>query len=175
MTQQEPIQIEVLLDANDLLRANYWFFFKKVRRLFIIIFVVGIAYPIWCFSSGMSASSENQNNWGFLYLPAICFVLLLSIYFGVKRNMKSNRALQEKIRYSFTENGIDAVAQSSSGHNSWSNIREAYETKNNFLLFISNNQMYTIPKRAFESVDQMNSFKQLLIAKLQSHAKLKKT
>jgi len=173
MTEERTIQIDVLLELRDFLRANYWYLFKKLRLLFVMLFIGGIVYPFVYFVGATRETAESQNYWGFLVIPALLLLLLLSTYLGAKKHMKSNKGLQESTRYSFSEAGIDAVAASSSGHTSWSNIREAYETKNNFLLFISNNQMYTIPKRFFESGEQVNSFKLRLISELQSRAKLK--
>ena len=173
MNQQEPIQIDVLLEFRDFLRANYWYLFKKFRLLFVMLFIGGVFYPILYFSGAAGEISNAQSYWGFLVIPGLFFFLLLSTYLGARRHMKSNRGIQEETRYSFSENGINAVAESSSGHTSWSNIRDAYETKNSFLLFISNNQMYTVPKRFFHSREQVDSFRQLLLSELQSRAKLK--
>ena len=170
---EKTIQIDVLLEFRDFLRANYWYLFKKLRLLFAMLFIGGIVYPVLYFAGAIGETTERQNYWGFLVIPTLLLLLLVSTYLGAKKQMKSNKGLQESTRYSFSEDGIDAVAASSSGHTSWSNIREAYETKNNFLLFISNNQMYTIPKRFFESGEQVNTFKLLLISELQLKAKLK--
>jgi len=99
--------------------------------------------------------------------------LIGGTYFGAKRQMASNTSLNERIHYIFDETGIATIAASSSGRTAWTNIYKAHETKTNFLLFISKNMMYTIPKRCFTDVDQINAFKLLLKSQLTSRAKLK--
>jgi hypothetical protein len=167
------IRVDVLLHPRDFLRANYWYLFKKFRFPFVLFFLGGVVYPILYFAGTFEEPTGTENYWGFLVIPGIVFFLLIATYLGSKRHFKSNKALQEQIHYSFSGNGINASAESSSGHTSWSNIREAFETRNNFLLFISNNQMYTIPKRFFKDEEHLGSFKQLLRSQLQSRAKLK--
>jgi hypothetical protein len=171
MSGETSIELEVHLELRDFLRANYWFFFKKYK-VFILLMVVAIAYPIINIL-GEGAKNPNNNLWGLL-IPVGMFTLLLGgTYFSAKRQLTSNKALSEPLRYNFSESGIDSIAPSSSGHTSWSNIYEAYETKHNFLLFISRNMMHTIPKRCFRDREQINAFKDLLRAKLSSKAKLK--
>jgi CubicO group peptidase (beta-lactamase class C family) len=46
MSQQETKQVDVLLEFRDFLRAIYWYLFKKLRLLFITLFVGGVVYPI---------------------------------------------------------------------------------------------------------------------------------
>jgi hypothetical protein len=180
MTADETIDVDVLLELKDYLRANYWFVFRKIRFFIAMCFFVAFAYPLLYFSGAMGDPSRNPNesNWGFLIPIAvllICFVgVYVSVYFSSKRYLASNKLLQETIRFSFSETGIQTVAPSSSGSQKWETLREAIETKHNFLLFIADRQMYVLPKRCFNDDDQIRSFKELLRRRLESHAKLKK-
>ncbi len=162
----------MLLELRDFLRATYWFLFKKFKLLFILLIIGCVVYPAFCLL-GAGTKNPNDNFWGLLIPFGMLVLLLGSTYFGARRQMASNKSLSEPHHYTFSENGIDAVAPSSSGHTSWSNFYEVYETKHNFLLFISRNMMYTIPKRCFRDSEQINSFKDLLKSKLSSKAKLK--
>ena len=87
--------------------------------------------------------------------------------------MASNRALSERVHYVFSESGIEATAPSFSGRTAWQNVYKAYETKTNFLAFISKNMMYVIPKRCFANAEQVASFKSLLRSQLDAKAKWK--
>jgi hypothetical protein len=99
------------------------------------------------------------------------FVLFAGQYFNAKKQMASNKALSETIHYVFSQEGINATAASSSGSTAWHNVFEAHETGRNFLIFISKNMMYTIPKRCFHSTGQIEPFKTLLRAQLGAKAK----
>jgi len=166
------VELDVLLDFRDYLRANYWFLFRRFKLLFLILLFGGVVYPLLLLTGRLSGS-PNDNYWGFLIPFGMLLFVIGGIYFSAKRHMASNKGLSERIHYTFSENGIDALAPSSSGHTTWSNLYEAHETKNNFLLFISRNMMYTIPKRCFHDVEQISAFKDLLRSQLSSKAKLK--
>jgi hypothetical protein len=166
------IELDVLLEFRDYLRANYWFLFRRFKLLFLILVIGCVAYPLLVLT-GRSSGNPNDNYWGFLIPVGLLVFVMAGTYFGAKRQMASNKALSERIHYTFSEKGIDTSASSSSGHTSWENLYVAHETKTNFLLFISKNMMYTIPKRCFNDADDIVSFKDLLRSQLSSKAKLK--
>jgi hypothetical protein len=172
MSARKPIELDVHLELRDFLRANYWFLFKRFKLLFILLVLGGIVYPVF-YALSDKPKDPTGSYWGLLIPFGILALLFGNTYFGAKRQMTSNKGLSEPIHYTFSEDGIAAVADSSSGQGSWSNIHEAYETKHNFLLFISKNMMYTIPKRCFLNEEQISSFKELLKLILSSKAKLK--
>ncbi len=76
--------------------------------------------------------------------------------------MASNKSLQQEIHYSFSDDGIDAVAQSLNSHVDWENVYKVVETRHNFLVFLSRSLMYITPKRCFPSSEQIESFQHLL-------------
>lgn len=169
------IEVDVLLELRDYLRANYWFLFRRFRFFILMLSVVGIAYPILYLtgSLGQPAESSHQSNWGFLIPVGVLVIVIASVYFGSKKSLASNRSLQENIHYTFSESGINANAESSSGRQGWENFREAIETKNNFMLFLADRLIYVIPKRCFRNADQTKEFRALLLDRLGSKAKLK--
>jgi len=173
---ERSIEIDVLLELRDYLRANYWFLFRKFKLLILLLVFVGAIYPILYFSGSFSNRSEadTQSTWGFLIPWAIVFFLLAGTYFGSRKSLASNRSLHEKIHYTFSSAGIQADAQSSAGRQSWQNVREAFETKNNFLLFLADRLMYVIPKRCFQDSGQAAAFKTLLGDQLGKNARLRK-
>lgn len=176
MAEDESIDVDVLLELKDSLRANYWFLFRRFRLLIILLFFAAFLYPLLYFSGAMGEPSRNPNesNWGFLIPVAVLLALFASVFFGSKRSLASNKMLQQRIRYSFSESGVQSVALSSSGYQKWETVREAIETRHNFLLFIADRLMYVLPKRCFNDEDQIRSFKELLRHRLEARAKLKK-
>jgi hypothetical protein len=40
--REKAIRIDVLLELQDYMRANYWFLFRKFKFLFVILFIAGI-------------------------------------------------------------------------------------------------------------------------------------
>ncbi len=172
MSEERTVEVDVLLELRDYVRASYWFLFKKFKFVLSLIVIAGVAYPA-LYLSGAVTKNPNNNYWGLLIPFALLALMLGGTYFSSKRQMASNKSLSEPHHYTFSEGGIDVTALSSSGHTSWSNFYEAHETKHNFLLFLSKNLMYVIPKRCFRNGGQIASFKELLKAKLGGKAKLK--
>ena len=171
MNSETTVEIDVLLEFRDYLRANYWFMFHRFKLMYVVL-LIGVLYPLLLVSRVVS-EDPTDNHWRYFIPWGLIALLLGGTYFSAKKHMASNKALSERVHYVFSENGIDATALSSSGHTGWQNIYEAYETKSNFLIFLSKNLMYTIPKRCFDSVDQLTSFKRLLRSQLDSKAKWK--
>ena len=164
------IEIDVLLGFRDYLKANYSFMFRKFK-LFLLVFGFFAVYDLVLLIR--AGASQPTKYWGLLIPWGVLALMVGGVYFNTKKHMASNRALSERIHYVFSENGIDATAPSSSGHTAWQNVYEAYETKTNFLIFISKSMMYVIPRRCFDSAEQIASFKSLVRSKLDAKAKWK--
>ena len=174
--KEKAIEIDVLLELQDYLRANCWFLFRKFKFFLVILLMVGVVYPILYFTGSIGEPTKNpgESNWVFLIPWGILLLVLVSVYFNSKKALASHKALQETIHYTFSEEGIQSDAPSSSGYNKWETLREAFETKHNFLLFLADRLMYVIPKRCFQNDGQVREFKNLLSNHLASKAKLKK-
>jgi hypothetical protein len=169
---QQRIEIDVLLTLQDYLRMNYWFLFKKFKlMLSVLLFVGGIA-PIFYILSDLP-KNPNDSYWGFAIPWVILIFLFVGTYIGSKRQLASNKSLNEKQHLIFSAEGIKSAGVSSSWESSWENIREAFETKSNFLLFIAMNQVQIIPKRCFQNDDQIVLFRNMLKTQLDSRAKIK--
>jgi len=169
MNNEQTIQIDSRLKLKDYFHASFWFSFNKI----FVKLLVGIAIITLLLFLFAILQNPSTVPFGLLVPSVIVLVIVLSIYLNARRGMSSNKSLRENIRYVFSHNGIDAIAESSSGHTSWNNMLKAYETSNAFLLLISHNQFYTIPKRFFRSGEQITRFKEMLRSHLSSRAKLK--
>src|SRR6266487_2239477 len=103
------IEIDVLLNLKDYLRANYWFLFKKYKPMIFLLLFVGAIYPLF-YLVGSVSKNPNDSYWGFLIPWAILFLLIGGTYFGTKRQMASNRAINETHHYTFSNEGIKSVS-----------------------------------------------------------------
>ena len=170
MNSEIEINLSVLLEPRDYLRANFWFLFKnplmKLLPIFATLLLVLSIYT-WI-------QRPEQVPWHGFVLPGIVIFSCLYTYMASNRSFANNKALQQTINYRFSSEGIDVSAAQSHGHMNWQGIVNAYETKHNFLLFISKNQMYTIPRRCLDA-EQINSFRSLLKDHLSSRAMLRRS
>lgn len=172
MSTQTTVEVDVLLEFRDYLRANYWFIFHRFKLFIGLYCFIGVVFPLLLLS-GIASRRPGDNYWGLLIPLGVLVLMFAGTYFSTKRHMASNRALSERVHYVFSESGIDATAPSSSGRTAWQNVYKAHETKTNFLIFISKNMMYVIPKRCFDGAEQIAFFKRLLRSQLDARAKWK--
>jgi hypothetical protein len=110
-----------------------------------------------------------------LIVPGASIVLMLVLYFNTKAVFASKKFLNGKVRYIFADDGVNAQADSSPGFTNWNEIPKAFELKHDFLVFYTNERMYTLPKNCFESGQQMAVFSKLLKKHLGSRASLLKS
>lgn len=173
MMDEPLIQIDVVLTVKDYTRAIHWFLLRKSRYFIAIILVA----PIFLFLF-FTEKPLADNGLGIvvaLVIPMLLMVIgfLVAPYFGAKRQLASNKLLQGTQRYTFSNEGVQVVAPTFNGSQTWEGIREAFETGSNFLLFISTNQLYIIPKRCFQGDEQIVVLRELLTRHLSSKAKLR--
>ena len=173
---ERKIEVEFKTNASDYRRVLFWYQWK--RLLLIAIAWLVIFFPIlYIVGFGAGANPfDSKNN-----APLLVFVLLLllplmlgvSIYFGIWRQAGKIERIAEHVRMTFSEDGIQSVAESSSSQRIWEGFAKVYETKADFIFFPQENVFYTIPRRFFTNDAQIKELKSLLRAKLGNKAKLK--
>jgi hypothetical protein len=176
MTDHSSIELTVDLELSDLLRANYWHFFQRTRLKWALPLVLGVTVlSMWRWA----AHPDEVGALAFLVgliLPLSLLTGLLAgvaaVYIGARKSLATNKSLREDIHYRFSTTGITATAPSSSGSTTWENVYSAFETRNAFLIFISHNIMYVIPKRCFRDNEQAQAFRELLQEQLGERVRL---
>ncbi len=174
MEQWNRVELHVQLELRDFLRTNYWLLFRRFRFLLLISVLIGIVLPAFFVVEALwkGKPSPGGNMWLLLF-PALLLAMLVSTYVGAKRHFASNKSLHGTLHFSVSEDGLDVSAPLCSGHSDWGSFYQAYETKYDFILLIGTNLFYTIPKRCFQTGEQLQHFKSLLISNLASKAKLR--
>src|SRR5215813_11070709 len=92
LSSMNSVELDVLLEFPDFLRANYWFFFRRTKSVFILLLIVMVIYPLLVFA-GRIPTSPTDKYWGFLIPPVLLVLLLISPYLGARRQMNSNKSL----------------------------------------------------------------------------------
>jgi hypothetical protein len=154
----DAVEIDVQLELKDFVYMNYSVVLRSLTAKLFVAFAAALL--VW--SLALAVFAPEQLTWGGFVLPAFVLLTAIGVHFAAKRHFYSNRALQQRIRYRFTPESLEATAPDSSGRTAWANIREFYETNHSFLLFLSNVQVYTIPKRCFSGPAQIEMFRGLI-------------
>ncbi len=102
------------------------------------------------------------------YLPLLVIVGLWSLMprFLAWSSWRGHRALQGGIKYGISEEGVRSITPTSDSFSQWETFIKFGETKNLFMLYVSRRIYYGIPKRAFESADQIREFRELARRKI---------
>jgi hypothetical protein len=128
----QTIEIDVLINLQDYLKANYWYVFKKMRLMVFILLFLPPIYLAYMVANG--AYNERDNYWGLLIPWGLLLMILVGTYFSARWQLANNRALNENHHYIFSADGVISTSASTSGHVGWDNFREAFETtKSNYL------------------------------------------
>ncbi len=84
MSTQTTVEIDVLLEFRDYLRANYWFIFRRFKLFLGLVFFAGVVYPLLVLS-GIMSQRETDSYWGFL-IPLGMLIFCLEEPISVQRN-----------------------------------------------------------------------------------------
>lgn len=167
----ETIEIEGQIELADYLRANLWVHYntwgKALVKLVAIVIFFALASFLYDYLMGLIELLFG------LFLLFIFLISMVGIYLQTKLSLKSHKQLQETIHYKFYSEGFEIKGLTFSGQNSWVNIIRFIETKHIFMLFVSNRQMFLIPKRYFQNPEQLNAFRDITRSNLPSSAKMK--
>lgn len=111
-------------------------------------------------------------HWAYAFLGLAPMVLArISIYAARKpqcRAMYKSKLAQGRFDVSFGEDGMVSRGKSASAEIKWDGFQKVIESDRIFLLVYSKYGYVTIPKRAFESGDQMDEFRRLLDSRVQA-------
>jgi YcxB-like protein len=91
----------------------------------------------------------------FLYAKGI-------IRFKAAREYKSDHLIKNEITYTFSENGINQKRGKSINYIDWNEIVFIKEYSPMFLIYVSKNKAIVLPKRFFESDEQIKIFKNMI-------------
>ena len=94
---------------------------------------------------------------------AVLFVFIVfRSYFRLKNAFYSNKKIQEKIIYTFTEEKVQTKGETFDGDFSWNTIYRVKENKDWFLIYQSKTTMNMIPKKYFTK-NQIQELRSLIL------------
>ena len=135
----------------------------STRVLFAATVILGIA---------TAALSFQNDDWSVAltaFFPAlVVFGLFYFFYYSpfARARMRNEPRFFIEQRWHFTEDGADHTTEHGESHNAWKAYPKAGETPRFFFLFVGQNMVAPIPKRAFANPDQQTEFRDLLKRKL---------
>lgn len=86
MTTQSTVELDVLLEFRDYMRANYWFLFRRAKWVIVMLFFLGVVYPLLLVSL-LESLHESDKWWGFFIPLGLLAFLFGGTYFSSKKQM----------------------------------------------------------------------------------------
>ena len=173
------LKIDVELASEDLRRTLFWY--NRTKLILIGIFFLFVLFMGLAGVALMSVSTARSQRpvaallVGSLpaLLPAgLSGLVLLSLVFQIRRQARLTAEASEPTRFSFSNDGMDAVTETTSVHTNWSKYKKAVETKTDFLLFPQDRFFYPIPKHFFRNELEIQVFRRLLSENISGPLKL---
>jgi hypothetical protein len=165
MTPNSRVEVEVRITPEDMYRGTITVLFRKspwhlAQVLFPIVLVL-MLNPLA----------------GPISLVVVGFVLILFmavlIYFSASSGVRTNKAYQQGVRYSFADSGMDVSGATFFFHHDWCNFHAALENSHAILLCPSSSQMNVLPKRCFTSPSQLDSLRALIRSRVTNKVHLR--
>lgn len=168
--RETKFEIDVRVEMQDYWRATYGYMLGILRFRILLIgvclwalvsLVLFVKYP----------SSQS------LYPPLIPMAAIALataiLYLNTRMLYSSKKFLHHTVRYVLSDEGIQSIAPLAPGRTPWEQVPKALELKHDFLIFYTEERMYTIPKQSFQSAEQLSRFKEILRSHLGSKARLR--
>ncbi len=162
---EAKIAIDIDIGVEDYRRVLYWY--SKTRLigtgLIVVILVIslGLAWVFFAFSMAFRGLHPVDLIPMSIPLPISVLILFL-LAFKIRSQAKSLAQATEPTRFTFTADGLSAVAPSSTGQMVWNKFVRVCETKSDFIFFPLEIRFYPIPKRFFQNHQQIVELRALL-------------
>lgn len=102
-----------------------------------------------------------QPNWFVLFIVFFLLFLPISVYRTASANYKSTQSLHEPITYAFGQESFTVMGESFNTTMQWKALYKVRETKEWFLLYTNRQIAMLVPKDAFSSVNDIDTFRKL--------------
>ncbi len=166
--QQDIVEVAGQVTRDDYMRFVTWTSFRLplalrlMALIFVTVFVLGVVFLPERDATGLLVVL------GFAVVAAVFMtvVIVWSSRSSAVKLYQTYKLLQQPIRYRFSRDAVSTTTPSSQGSVSWSAYYRLYETKQAFYLYLAASLANVIPKRFFESEEQMQKFRELLRANL---------
>ena len=162
MDNLKPIVVDVVLEPKDL---NHPFLYstRNIFRWFVILLGVFLLYEILKPPTLSYSPFDSPLTFSVLVALAIIAGIYLP-YLRIHEMFRKSPALRRSRRLIIGPNGLRIESEDATGEYKWPLFQEIQETKKSFLLKQTIASATYIPKRCFQSPEDITQFKALLQA-----------
>jgi hypothetical protein len=142
------------------------------RSLLSVVVLIALSAQIWIFTKFKPFSSKGPHllNWQMLLphstwlfmLASIMFIAVLNRFTKMRHHWNTHPALARAATAEITAHGITLTDAFVKSEYQWQGFQKFQETKHLFLLYTGTGSHLMIPKRAFESPEELQAMRALL-------------
>ena len=163
MSLENKVEVAVEVTAEDYRRVLFWY--HKTRLIIYGILIAVFSLPVTLGIIFVLSQGRVKTPQIFLFLifPILLpfFTLGLTV-FKIRNQAQNIVKTTEPTKFTFTEDGLTAVSDSSTVKTKWSKFHGIKETKTDFIFFPQKNIFYPIPKRFFDNEIQINQLRNFI-------------
>jgi len=148
--------VETHITFKDFLNFN---FKNSLPRLIIFSFIILIFFGLNLYNEEIDKKEISKS--ASIWFAAVFVFMIGRSYFRLKNAFYSNKKIQEKIFYTFTEEKIHTKGETFDGEFTWKTVHRVKENKDWFLIYQSKTTMNMIPKKYFTK-DQIRELRNLV-------------
>ncbi len=172
MIDTASIEASIQLEFHDFLRFQY---FHTLRRLWIglillLLLLVGLILLLaltWISSPREIFTNVFSNFGQMLFFAGLgIFSLLGGPYIHARRMMRTTPELQEMTAFRISPELIQTRSATTRMECQWERVHFVQETASFFLLYFAPQIATILPKRAFHSQQEVQQFRELVLAQL---------
>ena len=164
--------LEYRLSLKDYQEANqahyksqrFWYFL--IWGLSLLMILLGIVYTFASFITLGFIGSLIKGTFSLFIGIFFCPYFNLFQGYFITRAWRSQPSLREAMNLNITQEGLDCKAETYESKVQWQIFVKFLETKNVFMLYQAEALFNIIPKRAFNSDEEIEEFREILSAKI---------
>ncbi|OAB45130.1 YcxB family protein [Paenibacillus antarcticus] len=161
LTFKTKLKLENVIEYNNS--------FSKNRRIYLtVLFFVGMFVILFLTEQEKSNNIATMLIIDFIGSIIIWFLIKFRIKSHSKKTFQSDNLAQQEYTYTINELGLRFESESSNGNIKWADVKKVSETKNLYLVFISSNKSFVMPKSSISSAKERLTLKYLISLNLDS-------
>ncbi|MDO6391882.1 YcxB family protein [Pontibacter sp. BT731] len=173
------VQVDTQLSQQDFLKFNFSHFFSKlfVKVFFAFSGFVALMSLLGFFLillTDYEQSRPFEQLMPMFIMSALMGLVCWSVYAQSNRVYKTTNAVHEPIAYTFSDAGVHLKGKTFESELNWSGLYKIVETKAYFVFYQNNVAANLVPKKSFDSKEQVLAIRTLIASQPDLKHKLRK-
>lgn len=173
------VQVDTQLSQRDFLKFNFSHFFSRlfVRVAFAFFGFVALMSLLGFFLillTNYEQANPIEQLMPVFIMSAIMGLACWSVYAQSKRVYTTTNTVHEPIAYTFSSAGVHLKGKSFESELNWSGLYKIVETKAYFVFYQNNIVANLVPKKSFDSKEQVLGLRTLIASQPDLKHKLRK-